>query len=40
LYWRGMKLSNAGVKPSAHIPVIIPLSGAIGLFHVEADVTT
>ena len=39
LYCCSMKLSNAGVKPSPHIPVIVALSEAIELFQVDIDVT-
>ena len=32
-----MKLSNAGVRPSANMPMIIFFSEDIGLLHVEAE---
>ena len=36
---RTIELRRAGVRPRAHIPIIILFSEIIGLLHVEADTT-
>ena len=39
LDWRTMELSRAGVRPRAHMPIIILFSEAMGLLHVDPDTT-